>query len=184
MSYLRLTSTTLFVFLLLISLDVSALSFDGFLNTGALEYRGPTERNGYLLGINTNIFIFSDLALSLSENISLLDAGVYKGQKYANDAKLLNTAVGLTYIVDIMTLLPFIKVCGEYYKGNLLNDEEYDYGYSISAGVRYERLPILLIFELAYKQLYKSTTQWPSVILFSIGAGLSSDRSKEKETNI
>ncbi len=164
--------------------DLMALSFDGLLHTGALEYRGPTERNGYTLGINTDIFIFSDLALSLSENISILDAGVYRGQKYANDARLLNTSLGIIYIVDIMTLFPYIKVCGEYYRGNFLNDEDYDYGYSMGAGVRYERLPILLIFELSYKQLYRTTTQWPSIILFTIGAGISSDRSKNNETDI
>ncbi|MCX7959559.1 MAG: hypothetical protein N3B13_10985, partial [Deltaproteobacteria bacterium] len=97
---------------------------------------------------------------------------------------LINTSLGLVFIVDIMTLLPYIKVCGEFYKGNFLNNSNYDYGYSMGAGLRYERLPLLLTFELSYKQLYKTTTQWPSIILFTVGTGVASGREKDRETGL
>lgn len=174
----------LVVLFLFYSKNLFGLSFDASLNTGVFEYRGPTERNGYLIGISTNLFLFSDLALTINESISHLESGVYRGQKYANEASLVNTSVGLAFVVDVMTLLPYIKVSGEFYKGNFLNNENYDYGYSMGAGLRYERLPVFLTFELSYKQLYKTTTEWPSIILFVIGVGFSSDRGKNREAGL
>ncbi len=170
--------------LLLYSQSLFGISFDAALNTGAFEYRGPTERNGYLLGISTNLFLFSDLALTINESISHLESGIYRGQKYANEASLVNTSLGLLFVVDVMRLLPYIKVTGEFYKGNFLNNENYDYGYSMGAGLRYERLPVFLTFELSYKQLYKTTTEWPSIILFTIGSGFASDREKDREAGL
>gem|GEM_PF-2716592 len=172
------------LFLIFIPSSIFALSFDGYIETGVFEYRGPTERNGYILGINTDLFLFSDLALTLSESISWLNAGIYRGQEYAQEGRLINSSLGLLFIMDIMTLLPYFKICSEFYKGNFLDNENYDYGYSMGGGLRYERNPLTMIFELSYKQLYKTTTQWPSIILFTIGVGLSTDREKDRETEL
>ncbi len=161
-----------------------AVSFDGLISAGSFEYRGATERDGYLLGLNTNIFFFSDFALSLRGNIMNLDAGVYKGEKYANDARILNYSAGILYVVDVMTLLPFKRADAEFYSGNFINDEKLDYGYSMGAGIRYERAPFIIMLELSYKQLYKTTNQWPSIILFTIGTGILSNREKDKELDI
>lgn len=172
------------ILLILFSKDLTALSFDGLITIGPLEYRGATERNGYLLGLNTNIFLFSDLALALRGNVIDLDSGLYKEREYASTAKIINFSAGLLYIVDTMTLIPFIRADAEFYSGNFTNKENMDYGYSIGAGVRYEREILIFMFELAYKQLYKTTTAWPSIILFTINIGFSTDRKDNKEADI
>lgn len=159
-----------------------SLAFDASLNTGVFEYRGITERNGYILGLNTGIFLMSDIAITLSENISFLDKGSYREKKYADSSSLLNSSLGIMFIVDRMTLMPYIKICGELYKGNILNDINYDYGYSLGAGLRYEKSFYTITIELSYKQLYKTTTEFPSIILFTIGGGVTSEREKEKES--
>ena len=178
---LRFTSL-LALFLIILNTSTSnAISFEGSMNTGILEYRGNTERNGYLLGLNTKVFIYSDLALSLEQNLVFLEEGIYRGQKYTNNARILNSSIGIIYLVDVMTLVPFIKGRAEIHSGNILNNENFDYGYSLGAGVRYERLPFTISVELSYTQLYRTTTQWPSIILFTINPGLSSNRNKNKE---
>ncbi len=184
MNRIGLTIMTTISLLFLFQSNLLGLSIDASINTGIFEYRGPTERNGYALGINTNLFFFSDLALSIGENISYLESGIYKGQKYANEATLVNSTLGLMFIVDNMTLNPFIKISSEFYKGNFLGNSNYDYGYSISAGIRYEKFNSFLTIEMAYKQLYKTTTEWPSIILFTIGAGSGSNRNKNKEIEL
>lgn len=173
-----------FILLILFSKDLPALSFDGLITIGPLEYRGATERNGYLLGLTTNIFLSSDLALALKGNVIDLDASVYKLREYASIAKITNFSAGLLYIVDVMTLIPFIRADAEFYSGNFTDKENMDYGYSVGAGVRYEREILILMFELAYKQLYKTTTAWPSIVLFTIGIGCSTDRKDNKDASI
>jgi len=181
----RFTSVLILSMLLSMNIQIAnAISFEGSINTGILEYRGATERDGYLLGLNSNVFIFSDFAISLTQNISFLDEGVYKGQKYTNSARILNSSLGIVYLIDIMTLIPFIKGSGDIYSGNFINSENFDYGYSLGAGVRYEKLPFAIAFELSYSQLYKTTTQWPSIILFSISTGVTTNRNKNKELTL